>query len=559
MKHFPVVFLGFILLCANILSAQDISQLSKQQAVSIRGSLSTTANIYGISGKTSTRDPFNYMLSGNVDLSVYGVSLPFSFMYSGQNIAYTQPFNRFGISPHYKWIKTHFGYRSMNFSSYTLAGHSFLGAGVELNPGKFRLAGVYGRFKQKTIPNTANPIDTLYAPTRKGYSVKLGFGSNENFFDLIFLQISDDSLSVDLSQGNSAMKLPQSNTVLGTHFRFKLAKSLVWETEGALSLLTKNTGDQLISDIDIALIQQLSGALNLNASSEYATAWNSSLMYSAKLYSLGLQYRRISPNYQSFGAYYFNTDIENLTINGKFSAFKRKLNVNGNVGLQRDNLRGNKASQSVRVISMANANYNTGKVFSINGSFSNYSINQQAGRLPLNDTIKLYQTNRSINLMPMLTFTKAELQQVVQLNAMFTDMIDHNLLSTNNSNVNTRMLMLNYFVNHTKLEASLMTGINYTSMTSAVYNQTLYGFTADVSKSFLKSKLNPGLSFSVNRSELGGETGWVNTLSAMLTYKPHKKHSFKMNVTYIMNNYPGSSIAVSYRETKALFSYVYRI
>ena len=540
------------------LYAQDLSQLKKQESFAINGSLSATSNLYNISGKTSNRDPFTYLMAGNVDVSVYGFHLPFSFMYGGQNLSYAQPFNRFGISPQYKWIKVHLGYRSMNYSSYTLAGHTFLGAGVEMNPGKFRFSGVYGRFKQKTIPNTANPIDTLYTPTRKGYSLKVGVGSQNNYFDLIFQKIADDSLSVNLSKGAKLKEL-QSNTVLGTHFRFKIAKSLVWETEGAISLLTKNMADKLLPQIDNSLLQKLSDTFNLNASSEYSTAWNSSLMFTAKLYSIGLQYRRISPNFQSFGAYYFNTDIENYTLNGKFSAFKRKLNVNSNIGLQRDNLRKNKASQSVRVISMANVSYNSGKTFSINGSFSNYSINQQAGRVPLNDTIKLYQTNRSITLMPMLTFTKGPIQQVIQMNAMLTDMIDHNKYTAGKSEVNSRVSMLNYFLNHSKLEANFMAGINYTTMSSAAMNQTLYGLTTDIGKTFFNGKLNANASVSVNRSDFENIPGWVNTGGMNITFRPHKKHSFKINITHIMNNYPNSSIARSFRETKSLFSYVYRI
>ncbi|MDA3880506.1 MAG: hypothetical protein PF436_08965 [Prolixibacteraceae bacterium] len=532
--------------------------LKKEKPFTMRGSLSSTANIYSISGKESTRDPFNYLIAGNVDISVYGLHLPFSFMYSGQNISYAQPFNRFGISPQYKWIKAHLGYRSMNFSSYTLAGHSFLGAGVELTPGVLRLAGVYGRFKQKTIPNSTNPLDTLYAPTRKGYSFKVGVGSNTNYFDLIFLKIADDSLSFDLSNPNQ-MKLPESNMVFGIHFQFKLSKKLVWETEGALSLLTKNMNDQLLSDITEPIIKRMNETFGLNSSSEYSTAWNSSLMYNAGIYSIGLQYRRISPNYQSFGAYYFNTDIENFTVKGKFTAFKRKISVNGNLGLQRDNLKNNKASSSVRVISMINANYNSGKVFSLNTSYSDYSINQRAGRLPLNDTIKLYQTNRSITIMPMLTFNKGQLQQVVQLNAMLTDMIDHNPNTALNSEVSSRVIMLNYFLNHSKLEATFMTGINYTTMSSAFMNQALYGLTTDVGKSFFSGKLNSNISISVNKSEYQNEPGWVNSGSLMLTFRPHKKHSFKMNIIHIMNNYPNSSTVKSFRETKSLFSYVYRL
>jgi hypothetical protein len=556
MSRYPLITI-FLLLCI-FSNAQDLSMLKKEKPFTMRGSLSSTANIYSISGKESTRDPFNYLIAGNVDISVYGLHLPFSFMYSGQNISYAQPFNRFGISPQYKWIKAHLGYRSMNFSSYTLAGHSFLGAGVELTPGVLRLAGVYGRFKQKTIPNSTNPLDTLYAPTRKGYSFKVGVGSNTNYFDLIFLKIADDSLSFDLSNPNQ-MKLPESNMVFGIHFQFKLSKKLVWETEGALSLLTKNMNDQLLSDITEPIIKRMNETFGLNSSSEYSTAWNSSLMYNAGIYSIGLQYRRISPNYQSFGAYYFNTDIENFTVKGKFTAFKRKISVNGNLGLQRDNLKNNKASSSVRVISMINANYNSGKVFSLNTSYSDYSINQRAGRLPLNDTIKLYQTNRSITIMPMLTFNKGQLQQVVQLNAMLTDMIDHNPNTALNSEVSSRVIMLNYFLNHSKLEATFMTGINYTTMSSAFMNQALYGLTTDVGKSFFSGKLNSNISISVNKSEYQNEPGWVNSGSLMLTFRPHKKHSFKMNIIHIMNNYPNSSTVKSFRETKSLFSYVYRL
>lgn len=548
----------FFLFGIQLVSAQDLSNLKSQKPFTIGGSVSATSNFYSISGKESTRDPFSYMLSGNVDVSVYGLHLPFSFMYSGKNLSYTQPFNRFGISPEYKWIKLHLGYRSMNFSSYTLAGHSFLGAGVDLNPGKFRFAGVYGRFKQKTIPNTVNPTDTLYAPTRKGYSFKVGVGSQTNYFDLIFMHIADDSLSVDLSKGGTLKEL-QSNTVLGTHFKFKLAKPLVWETEGALSLLTKNMADNHLSDIDNALVKNLTGTFNLNASSEYSTAWNSTLTYTAKLYSLGLQYRQISPNYQSFGAYYFNTDVENMTLNGKFSAFKRKLNISGNIGLQRDNLKGNKASQSVRIISMANANYNTGKVFSISGSFSNYSINQQAGRLPLSDTIKLYQTNRNISLMPMFTFNNGNIQQVIQLNATITDMIDHNQFTAANSEVSTQMAMANYFLNIPKAEVSFSLGLNYTNMISATLNQVLYGLSSDAGKTFLKGDLNTRLSVSINRSEYENVMGWVSSGSLNLSYRLRKKHSFKLNIIYNRNSYPNSSTVKSFDETKSLFSYVYNI
>lgn len=559
MKKNRLLLIAFLLVMTGInTNAQDFSNLKGKKPFSVNGSLSTTADFYSISGKTSTRDPFNYLLSGNVTVTVYDFSMPFSFMYSGQNASYAQPFNRIGFSPQYKWIKAHLGYRSLNFSSYTLAGHSFLGAGIELTPGKFRLAGVYGRFKQKTIPNTANPIDTLYAPTRKGYSVKIGYGSAKNYFDLIFLKIEDDSLSVKLPNGKKLKDL-QANTVLGTHFRYNLGKSIVWETEGAVSLLTKNMAEKQAPETDIPILKNLIKTFNLNASTEYSTAWNSSLMYTAKLYSIGVQYRRVAPNFQSFGAYYFNTDIENTTINGKISAFKRKINLSGNIGIQRDNLKQNKASKSARIISMATMNYNSGKIFSFNGSFSNYSINQQAGRVPLNDTIKLYQTNRSINLMPMLTFSRSKTQHVIQLNTMFTNLIDHNRFTASNNEVSSKVAALNYMLNLIPTGTSLMFGFNYMTLSSASMNQTLYGLSTDVGKSFLNGKLNSNISVSANRSEYEGVPGWTNTGLLQINYRISKKHSFRFSFSGIMNNYSDNTLTKDFNEYKTLFSYVYKI
>ncbi len=555
--HLLQILILFTLVYAKA-TAQDFSNLKSHKPFSVDGSLNTTANFYSITGKTSTRDPFNYLLSGNVNISVYGFSMPFSFMYSGQNVSYAQPFNRVGFSPQYKWIKAHIGYRSLNFSSYTLAGHSFLGAGIELNPGKFRFAGVYGRFKQKTIPNTANPLDTLYAPTRKGYSVKIGYGSARNYFDLIFLKIADDSLSVKLPQGGKLSNL-QSNTVFGTHFRLNLTKSLVWESEGALSLLTKNMAEKMAPETDVSILKNLIKTFNLNASTEYSTAWNSSLMYTAKLYSIGVQYRRVAPNFQSFGAYYFNTDIENTTINGKVSAFKRKLNLSGNIGIQRDNLKGNKASKSARIISMASLNYNSGKIFSFSSSFSNYSINQQAGRVPLNDTIKLYQTNRSINLMPMLTFNRSKTQHIIQLNAMFTKLIDHNHFTALNNEVSSKVAALNYMLNLIPSGTSFMFGLNYTGLTSASMDQSMYGISTDFGKSFFKGKFNSNISVSASKSKYENVPGWTNTALAQINYRLSKRHSFRLSFSGIMNDFTDNTLIKDFNEYKTLFSYVYKI
>jgi hypothetical protein len=112
----------------------------KAKPLKIRGSLGGSFNYYNMQGVTQRRLPYGYSLFGSVNLSIYGWSLPFSVAISQQGTAFSHPFARYGVSPEYKWVKLYLGYRNMRFSEFTMNGITFLGAGVELTPGKFRFS-----------------------------------------------------------------------------------------------------------------------------------------------------------------------------------------------------------------------------------------------------------------------------------------------------------------------------------------------------------------------------------------------------------------------------------
>lgn len=558
MKYFVQAII-FIFVFEN-LYCQNLENISDQKPFAFSGSVSTTSNLYFTSDTSSSRDPFSYILAGNFDLAVYGIHMPFSFMYSNQNFNYAQPFNRIGFSPEYKWIRLHLGYRTVTHSSFTLAGHSFLGAGVELNPGKFRFSSVYGRFKKKTIPNTVNPLDTLFTPTRKGYSVKVGVGGERNYFDVIFLKIADDTIT-SLESASETFEPSQGNMVLGTQFKFSLAKNLTWETEGAISLLTKNMGLNTNLDSIDQTLEKFNNFFTINESSQYATAFRSNLQYTIKSFNLGLQYRRIEPNYQSFGAYYFNTDIENITLNSSFRLFKKKLALRGSIGIQNDNLKNNKARNSRRLITMAVFDYNPGKVFGINGTYSNYSINQFAGNLPLNDTIKLYQSNRNFSLMPRLTFIGTNMVQMIQLNMTFMNLIDHNQFTAENSEVNSNIYMLNYIRNYQNIGFNLNAGINRSNMSTVLDDRTMTGISVSVGKMLLENKLSINLTLVNNVNRVTNETddynGKVHTQGISAYFKPNNKHMLKSNMYFNQVKYPEETSGKSYTESKIILSYVY--
>jgi len=147
----------------------------------------------------------------------------------------------------YKWATVHAGYRNVNFSPFTLAGHTFLGGGVELNPGKLRLGAVYGRFN-KAISSTLAEPDILPSYKRTGYAVKVGYGKPGNYIDLVMLRAADDSASIQnvVPTAEQTVK-PAENLVVGATSRLLILKHITVELDAAVSAYTRDVRASIIS------------------------------------------------------------------------------------------------------------------------------------------------------------------------------------------------------------------------------------------------------------------------------------------------------------------------
>jgi hypothetical protein len=148
MRLHLLIYTFILVMLTLVASSQDLAQLGVNKGLKLGGSVNISAIGYQAFGIPQRRDPFNWFLTGSLNVTLFGYSAPFSFSYSNANSSYSQPFNQFSFAPQYKWVKTYIGYNAMTFSRYTLAGHVFFGGGVELTPGKWRVAAMYGRLKQ---------------------------------------------------------------------------------------------------------------------------------------------------------------------------------------------------------------------------------------------------------------------------------------------------------------------------------------------------------------------------------------------------------------------------
>ena len=397
--------------------AQNFDKLGTKDAVKVNGGLAFNTITYFSQGLANpSREPFTWFASGNVNISILDVSLPFTYTYSNHGGKYTQPFNRTSFNPKYKWVSSQIGLTSMSFSPYTLTGHLFLGAGVDLTPGKWKVSVMAGRLNKAIEYNSLDDNTNNIVYGRFGYGLKCGYENKGYGGSIIVFKAKDDESSLPFIPLNSVVK-PQDNFVVSLQGKAKITQKLFIEAEYALSGLTQNTRVETASENQNFVNSIISG----NSTTDFFQAYKSSLKYQLKWMSLAFNYEHIDPGYKTLGGYYFNNDLNNYTFAPTFNLLKKKLNLGANTGFQRNNLGGDKAATSTRWVGSVNASYVPNAKIMFNGSYSNFSTftkNRPATDpfyFAAADTMNFFQLTQSSSAMTSYNFGKGENKNVIQL------------------------------------------------------------------------------------------------------------------------------------------------
>ena len=318
-----------LLFAVYALQAQDLSDLKNTKPFAISGSIGLTSSFYNVSGIPERQAPFAYGINANATLTVYGISMPFSFAWFNNNKkgSFSQPFNQFGISPTYKWLTVHLGYRNLSFSEFTLNGYTFLGVGVEAKPGKFRLGAVYGKFNQNSTFNLAM-ADSIPKMTRMGWATKVGYGTENRFVDLSVLRIGDDPNNFDPSKIKAGMSTPEQNIAFGLTSQFAITEKLMFTFDGSYSFYTQDRTVAESDSISDSMLKFAGNFITVNNSSAYFKAFKTSLNYRfTPTIVSGVEFRRIDPGFRSMGSYFFNNDVQHVTFNQTLGLLENKLNL----------------------------------------------------------------------------------------------------------------------------------------------------------------------------------------------------------------------------------------
>jgi len=516
----------------------------------------TSLNYNESSNSFQSYEPFSFLVSVNLTPSIYGFSFPLSANYSKMNKSFNHPFYRFGISPTYKWVKLNLGHRSTNFSKYSVSGQKSFGAGIELTPGKFRIGFMYGKFRREKGFSTINPYDDFDQNdySRKGYAAKLGYGTTKNFVDVVFMRIADN---MDDYANNTLNINPESNVIASAITKFSLGKHFAFNAEVAASVITENMFANPSEPEDIPnMLQGFENYFNINSSSNVAMANEFGINYNIKTFTVGLQYQRVDPEYRSLGTYFIRNDFENYTLNSSYR-FKKGI-ISGSLGILKDNLKNTKIAQTNRVVSRLNLSLNPTKVFSVNANYSNFSAKQTEGRLPLNDTIKLYQVNKNISISPQLRFVNENNSSIIMANYTYADMNDKNAFAQYAVPVVSNTAFVQYNYNLTKRGLGASANINYTDFKANIAHITSIGPTVSANKTMLKNKGTLMLSCSYLWSENNAVKGNVISGRTSFKYKISKKQQIKLNYFITKSNYPDNANVMAYNNSRGVLAYTYQ-
>lgn len=521
---------------------QDSSKVSR--VVKVSGGLNAYAGFYTPRGIAARNQATPLGLSGVVTITLpAGISLPFSAVLGNQGVSFQQPFNQYGVSPTYKWATAHAGYRNVTFSPFTLAGHTFLGGGVELNPGKIRFGAVYGRFNKATSSTLADP-SILPSFKRTGYALKLGYGTASNYIDLVMLRAKDDTNSISNIPPTPEQQLaPAENLVVGITSRLLLVKHFLVEVDAAASAYTRDVfASEVQAEGKNALLKLFGNLITPRLSTQLTQATQAAVGYQDKWGSLKLQYKRIDPNFQTMGAYYFQSDIQSYTVATSLNLLQGKGRLSASYGKQIDNLANNKNSGTGRSIGSLMASFNPTPIWGVDVSLSNYGLSQKAGLRPLIDTLRIAQNNFSATVNTRYSVFNDDLSHILTLTASHQQLSDLNNATSAQTENNNQNLNLGYFLQQNRSGFGVNLMLSYTQTSLPVTDPPTdtkvryYGPTLGTNYAFFKKKLNTSANASYLINQQYGQTGKVMTISANAGYQLSKKQSISLMLNYLNSN-----------------------
>ena len=564
----PLLIIGLLCWsCCTELGAQGLVRaLSDSSSFTLNGNVDLSFGYYDAFGDIAPRrDRYQYLFSGNLNPRIAGFDAPLSAVYSQQETTFLQPFNRIGLSPRYKNLTAHLGFRSLVWSPLTLNGHLFLGVGAEYahrptrGPLHYHVRAMYGRLRRAVEPLEAEREGFFASYRRMGWATSFGVSSRRNatnFIHLILLSSEDRLNSIEAPLRTPDIK-PEANLNLGINAQVQLLRRVVLKVDAARSALTRDRRDDRAAAPG-GLLDLFGSLYTPTVSTEINDALRTDLRYADQQRFVGVSYNRIAPGYRTHGSYFFQNDLEELTANAGTRLLAGKANLALSVGTQRNNLDGAQETAQRRFIGSLAWTHNVNRRLNYNLNFSNFSSALLVQRDVLSDSLNLYQISTNYTASANYTIDDPVRTQRLGLvlshqigNSRDEYLIDEDLTKFWNAGAT-------YLLGFPRIEASAQLGLNLTVNDTGLFSSTNVGPSLGIGKKFMDKKIYVRyvLSHLTNLQDGQARFG-VLTNRLNLNYRFHPKHTARVGLVTLGKN-DRRDRARSYSELTARLGYRFR-
>lgn len=447
-------------MAAQSLSLNTISTIAKSDPLIITGAVGTQNTYRYTSEGTGYASPLSNSVYANLNISVYGISMPFALYFTNDGIDWNYPHLSFHITPAYKNWRGHFGQSTMAFSSYVM-NTSFNGIGLEYNSDKIRAGAFYGTLRSAVNDDPTDPFARMPQYKRVGWGFKAGYGTGRNYIDLYVLRAYDRPNSID-EQWRRYIS-PQENVAIGLKGAVAPTKWLSFSGNIAASLFSTDTEapklDSLtnrfgaIMDIRYSSMARFAGDVNANVSLGGVNA--------------SITYRLVQPDYSSLGTYYMANNYHSLGITASTTLFRR-ISLAANFSGQSDNLTNRQMYTTRGFIYSANASTRIGNHFNIAAGYNGYTQVQGDGTAVVTDTTRVHRRTASFTCTPSYMTDTETLGHVASLSFNYTGNRDLNKFATGESDVRTTAFGANYTMSVKPWNTDF--GFTFSNQTSRGYN-----------------------------------------------------------------------------------------
>jgi hypothetical protein len=525
-----IALIGFLLPFELI--SQDLSQIKGRKPFKVGGAFTAAGFLNHSNVEYGNQSPYGYRFGANLYFNVWGINVPFYASFNNQKSAFSHPFNRYGLSPRYKWAQAHIGYRTMNFSQFTMNNSTFLGAGIELKPKRFRFAAMYGTLQQgDALARISTGIPSY---KRKALGIKIGFGTEARNLDFIILKAKDDILGHSYPDSIGQRMEAQENLVLGLKHRYSMFKNkLTLQVDLAGSIFSH---DIRMDTIEVPQLTDRSWTQHVytpSISTSASYAGEAKLSYRHKNMGISADYRRIMPEFYSLGAAYILNDLEAITLNPYIQLWKNKIALTASIGIQRDNLDGRRLATNQRNINAVNLQFTPNTKWGLNMSYSNFTFEQQVIVDSLyNDSMLINQLNHQLMIAPRYMLQSNRYRHTFLLSFNHQIMDNQNDLNPvqQSNQLSNASLVYDFMMKKTGVRFN--SGINYFRFDGPLSVLSRYGISLGTNFKFYQKKIHTNFNISLNRQASNGANQDFLLSNLSVQYQLLKKTRLGLRTSY---------------------------